>query len=346
MSRAFFGFFGVFGMYFGLLYLPLSEATVLTFLTPIGTCYAMSWLLPGETFNGRQQIAGFVSLLGVVLVARPASLFEHDGNDLVISGPAVVAPGSNDLPQGPPQPTPAQHVLAIGIGLLGVMGSIASWTSMRRIGNRVHPFITTFYFSVSCALMSLMALLIMPGVQFRFPSNFVELGLLSTVSICGFIMQWLLAVGLAYGAAPAPAPSKDSTNRLTQDLETQTCPDEIRDPGSVINTTYAADSVDHQPRSTTTQTSVKTSGAKATSMTYTQIVFALAADKVVFGVTPGLWSWVGSALILGGAIYVAVEGAKSQTQSPATYDRDERPQAEEEEDVELLRDHIIHSKSW
>ena len=72
--RGFFGFFGVCGMYFSLMYLPLSEATVLGFLSPILTCYLCSFIMPGETFTAQQQFAGFVSLIGVMFIARPASL--------------------------------------------------------------------------------------------------------------------------------------------------------------------------------------------------------------------------------------------------------------------------------
>ena len=50
---------------------------------------------------------------------------------------------------------------------------------------------------------------------------------------------------------------------------------------------------------------IKGSGTRATSMVYTQMLFALAGDKLVFGVTPGTMSWIGSGLILGGAIWVA-----------------------------------------
>ena len=41
-------------------------------------------------------------------------------------------------------------------------------------------------------------------------------------------------------------------------------------------------------------------------MVYTQMVFALAFDKLVWNATPGMWSIVGSSLILGSALYVAV----------------------------------------
>ena len=47
-------------------------------------------------------------------------------------------------------------------------------------------------------------------------------------------------------------------------------------------------------------------GSRATSMVYTQMVFALFYDKVVWGSTLSLVSAAGSVLILGCAIYVAV----------------------------------------
>ena len=41
-------------------------------------------------------------------------------------------------------------------------------------------------------------------------------------------------------------------------------------------------------------------------MVYTQMLFALAFDKLIWGTTPGALSIVGSSLILGSAIYVAM----------------------------------------
>jgi drug/metabolite transporter (DMT)-like permease len=48
-------------------------------------------------------------------------------------------------------------------------------------------------------------------------------------------------------------------------------------------------------------------GIRATNMIYTNMLFALGLDKVVFGQSPGWWSLVGSGLILGSAIFVAVK---------------------------------------
>lgn len=47
--------------------------------------------------------------------------------------------------------------------------------------------------------------------------------------------------------------------------------------------------------------------SRATNMVYTQMLFALAFDKLVFNTTPGTSSILGSSLILGSALYVAVQ---------------------------------------
>jgi hypothetical protein len=47
-------------------------------------------------------------------------------------------------------------------------------------------------------------------------------------------------------------------------------------------------------------------------MVYTQMLFALAFDKLVWGTTPGALSIIGSSLILGSAIYVAMHKEDSK----------------------------------
>jgi len=47
--------------------------------------------------------------------------------------------------------------------------------------------------------------------------------------------------------------------------------------------------------------------SRTTNMTYTSMLFALTFDKFMFGQTPGVWSIVGSTLILGSAVWMAVK---------------------------------------
>lgn len=52
--------------------------------------------------------------------------------------------------------------------------------------------------------------------------------------------------------------------------------------------------------------------SRATNMVYTQMLFALAFDKLVWDTTPGILSILGSSLILGSALYIAVLSNKKK----------------------------------
>ena len=236
--RAVGGFFGVFGLYYSVKYLPLSEATVLTFLAPILSCYATSLFVAHETFTWKQQLAGVVSLGGVVLIARPFS---------PMSAPS-------DSPSDGAQADELHHLLAILMALVGVLGAACAYTTIRMIGKRAHPLVSVTYFSVYSTLISCIAMAVLPSVDFKLPSTGIEWTLLVALGVCGFLLQFLLTAGLAY----VP-------------------------PGQAAG-----------------------SGNRATSMVYTQMLFALFYDEVVWKNTLSAMSWAGSGLILVSAIYVAM----------------------------------------
>lgn len=306
VARGLFGFLGVFGLYFSLLYLPISEATILTFLSPIGSCYAFSLLIPGETFSKQQQIAGFISLMGVILIARPVSLFSGGGHEGSLPDPEVSLQSNTTLPRSdvdaPPQPSSSQHLQAVGIAMIGVVGGIGAMTSIRSIGTRAHALLSVNYFSVWCTFVSLMALLVLPSVKFRLPGNLIEWGLLSTLGCCGFVMQLLLTQGMAYGT---PGVSVKPSTHTDDDVEMQARSVHSQASIPMASVDVASNTDSHVPTKP-----IKGSGAKATSMLYTQMLFALIADKIIFDITPGAWSWAGSGLILFGAIWVAADGGK------------------------------------
>ena len=286
MLRGIAGFFGVFGMYFSLLYLPLSEATVLSFLTPMLTCYLVSYILPGEIFSVQQQIASFVSLIGVLFIARPASLFATSEPpqpaDAAMKPPSNSTMPANDLQNV----TPEQHLAAVGVAMIGVVGATGAFTTLRVIGTRAHAFISINYFSVWCSVLSLACLIVFPDVKFRLPGNLTEWTLFASLVLCGFVMLSLLTAGLAYGG-PSSEPDKAYSlpgGGKIQDLECTT-----------------ATALEGAKRS---KSRTQPSATRATAMCYTQMLFALAGDKLVFGVTPDTMSWVGSVLILAGAVWL------------------------------------------
>lgn len=300
-ARGLGGFFGVCGMYFSLQYLPISEATVLTFLVPVGACYAFSLFIAGETFSRKQQLASFISLAGVVFIARPVSLFSQassaaspaDSPDTVVGTPPGNATSQAQEQDGI-HTTPAQHVQAVALSLMGVCGAILALSAIRAIGTRAHALLSVNYFAVWCVVASGFAMLVIPGVDFRLPANGTEWGWLFTLGACGFIMQFLLTLGMAYGGPSGPA--KHPAQSATIDVEMQ---DQERRRSASVESTLASHPQNKQ---------IKGSGAKATSMLYTQMLFALISDKVIFGVTLDFWSWVGSGFILFGAVWVAADG--------------------------------------
>ncbi|KAF1960132.1 hypothetical protein CC80DRAFT_438668 [Byssothecium circinans] len=276
VARGLTGFFGVFGMYYSLLYLPLSDATVITFLAPSLACWACSFLI-NEPFTRMEQIAACVSLFGVVLIARPISLFSFlthnndpvppaSGDENFIPTPAnTTADVPHRFAADYDSVTPAQRAAAVGIAMLGVFGAAGAYTTIRWIGKRAHPLLSVNYFAIWCTFVSTVMMFALPGVGFLLPTNLKDWTYLIFLGICGFVMQFLLAAGLQYEKS-----------------------------------------------------------SRATNMVYCQMLFALTFDKLVFGTTPSALSIVGSSLILGSAMYVAMhrEDARKDT---------ERGNGEEEE---------------
>ncbi|KAL5115049.1 hypothetical protein ACEQ8H_007091 [Pleosporales sp. CAS-2024a] len=258
VARGLSGFFGVFGMYYSLMYLPLADATVITFLAPSLACWACSYLI-NEPFTRMEQIAAYVSLLGVVLIARPVSLFasmSHSNGPVppVASGDGDLVPVKTTMPSSPGRlaaeydaVTPQQRAMAVGIAMLGVLGAAGAYTTIRWIGKRAHPLLSVNYFATWCTVVSIMAMFTMPGVGFLLPRYLNDWCYLIFLGLCGFVMQFLLAAGLQYEKS-----------------------------------------------------------SRATNMLYMQMLFALSFDKLIWGTTPGALSIIGSSLILGSAIYVAL----------------------------------------
>lgn len=227
------GFFGLFGLYYSLQYMSLSDATVLTFLSPTVTA-ALGFLFLQEPVSWKQGVAGLVSLSGVVLIARPTFLFGGSGH--MDAGVGA----------GGPTVTPAQRMIAVCVALVGVLGAACVYTTIRFIGKRAHPMHMMSYFSLWCVLVSVIAMF-STGTRWVLPSQLTWLGMLVIVGFSGFCAQLLLTLGLQ--------------------LET---------------------------------------ASRGSMALYTQIVFALAFERIVFGVSPSGLSVVGICVIMLSAIYVAL----------------------------------------
>lgn len=272
LARGIGGFFGVFSMYFAIVYLPIADVTVMGFLAPPFACAACAYLLK-EPFTRMEQIAAFMSMIGVVLIARPDAVFTY----FQTTTAPPLATVSVDM--APPLNTTThvsdassyvdvtreQQLIAVAVVMIGVVGGSVVITTLRWVGKRAHPLITVNVFANVVVLFSGVASALIPGIGFALPVNLKDWGYLAFLSICGFVaVCW---------------PCLRYSRRLTNLHEQQT---------------FAAAGLAHEKSS------------RATNMIYTQMLFALIADKVMFGHNPELLSMAGSSLILSSAIYVAV----------------------------------------
>ncbi|MCJ1404139.1 hypothetical protein MMC11_007364 [Xylographa trunciseda] len=245
------GFIGVYGIYYTLIYLPIAEATVITFIAPIISCAICSVLLK-EPFTRIEQIAGVVSLVGVAMIAQPSSFFPaHSSTPAIVTPDGIPIPPANTTtsivsPNGVHEATPAERLGAVAVGFVGAIGAAAAYTTIRWIGQRAHPLISVNYFATWCTLVSVCSFFV-PGVEFRLPATVREWSLLISLGVCGFVMQFLLTAGLAHEKS-----------------------------------------------------------SRATQMVYTQMLFALACDKIFWNASPGWWSIAGSLLIIASALSTAV----------------------------------------
>jgi drug/metabolite transporter (DMT)-like permease len=198
------GFFGIYGMWYSMMYLPLAEATVITFLGPSVAGYICHvWL--HEPFTRKEQLASYVALAGVVFIAKPTTLF-HSGDAAPTAAVEMTANATSTAhhPQTTDEATPAQRLSAIGWALLGVIGGACAISSLRCIGKRAHPLISVNYFSVWCVIVSTTVLTLAPALDigqpelhFALPASPKQWAFLVFLGACGFIMQVLFTAGVA-----------------------------------------------------------------------------------------------------------------------------------------------------
>ncbi|KAG1795679.1 DUF6-domain-containing protein [Suillus plorans] len=261
-------FFGLSGMYWSLQYLSVADATVLVFLTPLTAAVAGSVFLK-ESYSVKQAIAGVFSLLGVILIGRPAFLF--GSLDAVPQGLSDVAPaqrlaGVVWVPLRalcPAQPTiylfsvgPVwsayleilEHVRIV-IDLLMVMAALMVLidTSIRAIGKRAHPMHVMSYFSLWCTIISSLGMVVF-DIPVVYPTSWMWILLLLMVGVFGFAAQTLLTMGL----------QKETVSRGVTGM-------------------------------------------------YAQVVFVVVLERLFFGVTPSLPSVLGAAVIMSSAFYVVMK---------------------------------------
>ncbi|KAK5636353.1 hypothetical protein RRF57_012065 [Xylaria bambusicola] len=190
IARGFTGFFGIYGLWYSIKYLPFAEATVITFLVPNLKGY-LCHLLLGNSYRMVEVLASILALGGVVLVAKPESMFPiavqgedpgQAGLEIIGNATAIaVRESRTSVIVDAYIPTTSERLGAVGVALVGVMGAAFAFTSITAIGKRAH---TLF----SCPFSSYLDIG-QPGLQFAVPTSTRQCGLLAVITACRFVSQ-------------------------------------------------------------------------------------------------------------------------------------------------------------
>lgn len=183
LLRGIFGFFGVFGMYYSLQYLSLSDAVTISFITPMVTAF-FAWIMLSEKYSLLEGICAVVSLVGVLLIAKPSFLFGSELDSEVPEDDSAES-SSSEL-----------RLLATAMGLVGVCGASAVYVLLRKIGKSAHPLISVSYFALLTCMVTFAATLVIPLLSFQTPHTLRQWCLFFLIGISGFFMQFCLAAGL------------------------------------------------------------------------------------------------------------------------------------------------------
>lgn len=178
--RGAFGFFGVFGLYFSLQYLSLSDAVAITFIVPMVTAF-LAWVILHERYSLIEAACGIISLGGVILIAKPNFIF----GESELSGDDSIESSSTE-----------KRLLASGIGLIGVLGASSVYIILRKIGHDAHPLLSVSYFALTCVLISFISIISLPSLSFAVPQNNYQWFLFFLIGVFGFLMQFSLTAGV------------------------------------------------------------------------------------------------------------------------------------------------------
>lgn len=188
-------------MWYSMMYLPLADSTVITFLAP-GIAGILCYFLLKEPFSRIEQLATGIALLGVILIAQPHSLFSGStpSDEASSSEPPE---NDNSLPGLDHESTSEERLVAVGVALLGVCGAAGAFTTLRMVGKRAHPLISVNFFGVTCTVICVVVLALaptlnisQPSLRWMWPTSVKGWFLLLILGALGFTMQYLLTAGL------------------------------------------------------------------------------------------------------------------------------------------------------
>lgn len=121
LLRGVMGFTALSCFFFAVVRLPLADATVIHFTAPVFTGIIAALVLR-ESVGGKEIGLALLSLIGVLMIARPGFLFGDSAAPL--------------------------NAVAVGVGMLGAIFSAGAYVSVRKLGQTEPALVIIFWFSL------------------------------------------------------------------------------------------------------------------------------------------------------------------------------------------------------
>ncbi len=164
--RGLFGLGALSCFFYSVTHMPLAEATVIQFTSPIFTAVLASLFL-GEHPAPRVWAAISLGLTGVLLITRPAAVFTRQ---------------ASELPMG-----------VVAVGLCGAFVTACAHVLIRRLAPHEHELVVVFYFPLIAAPVALVAAV----PVWVWPTAWEWL-LLAAIGVAGQAAQVYLTRGVKY----------------------------------------------------------------------------------------------------------------------------------------------------
>lgn len=182
-------------------FLQLSEAVLVSFLTPVFTAlFAFCFLKERISCI---EIGGFAfSLVGIVLVAQPpflTSLFFPPTPSSASASAVLLSADSDDVTTvyGLTMTATVRRLVGVGIGLVGTVFTATAYVLTRKIGKRVHGVVIINWLSLCGLIMPILPMFLLETPVI--PQGIEWLQLLG-IGALAFLAQTFLTAGLRIGS--------------------------------------------------------------------------------------------------------------------------------------------------
>ncbi|KAM3835373.1 solute carrier family 35 member G1 [Vipera latastei] len=160
-------------VYYAFQVMPLADATVITFSSPVFTSF-FAWIFLREKYSLWDLLFTLITITGVVLIARPPFLF-----------------GSSVLDM---EESYTDHLKGTIAAIASAVAAALTFVILRKVGKSVHYFLSIWYYAIIGLIVCIIALFVMDA--WTLPNCGIDRFLLISIGLLGLGGQIFLTKAL------------------------------------------------------------------------------------------------------------------------------------------------------